>query len=164
MVIGIDLGTRYSCASIWRHNRAEIICDSFGNTSFPSIVTFYGSAQLVGHNAQAMMDINPVNTIYDIKRILGRKFQDESVQQFRKLLTYQIQDDETAHHNILVTVDQTTYRPEEICAQILLEIKKMAIKQIGSEVQDAVITVPAYFNDAQRQATLDAGQIAGFDK
>lgn len=168
-VIGIDLGTRFSCVSIWRNKSFEIICDQFGNRTIPSVVAFYKSAKLVGHNALSMKEVNPANTIYDIKRIIGRRMTDPVIDQCKKLIPYEIIDDQSEHHNILVRLDKkdisrkTLYTPEEICSQILLEIKKMASTYLQKEVTKAVITVPAYFNDSQRQATLDAGKIAGLN-
>lgn len=170
-VIGIDLGTRFSCVSVWRNKRFEVISDQFGNRTIPSVVAFYRSAKLVGHNALSMKDVNPSNTIYDIKRIIGRKITDPVIEQVKNLISYEIIDDETKHHNILIELDKSDptitykrlYRPEEICAQILSEIKRMATNYLHREVNRAVITVPAYFNDAQRQATLDAAKIAGLD-
>lgn len=170
-VLGIDLGTRFSCVSIWRNKKLEIICDQFGNRTIPSVVTFYRSAKLVGHNALSMKEINPENTIYDIKRIIGKRMDDPVIEQIKKLISYEIIDDESEYHNIMVQLDKNDsnithkkiYRPEEICAQILIEIKKMAHEYTKQDITKAVITVPAYFNDAQRQATLDAGKIAGLD-
>ena len=169
--IGIDLGTRYSCVSIWKNKRFEIISDQFGNRTIPSIVAFYKSAKLVGYNALSMKEVNPGNTIYDIKRIIGRRMDDPCIEQIKKLISYEIIDDESSYHNIMVQLDKkdTTithkiiYRPEEICAYILIEIKKMACNYLHKNIKKAVITVPAYFNDAQRQATLDAAKIAGLD-
>ena len=171
IVIGIDLGTRFSCVSIWRNKRFEIISDQFGNRTIPSVVAFHKSAKLVGHNALSMKDVNPSNTIYDIKRIIGRRIDDPVIEQVRKLISYEIVDDETKYHNILVQLDKKDsslthkkiYRPEEICAQILTEIKRMASNYLRCDVNRAVITVPAYFNDSQRQATLDSAKIAGLD-
>ena len=170
-VIGIDLGTRFSCVSVWRNKKFEIICDQFGNRTIPSMIAFYKSAKLVGHNALAMKDINPLNTINDIKRIIGRRIDDPMIEQIKKLLPYEIIDDESTYHNILVQLDKSDsslthkkiYRPEEICAHILIEIKRMASTYLGRPITQAVITVPARFNDAQRQATLDAAKIAGLD-
>ena len=168
-VIGIDLGTRFSCVSVWRNKSFEIICDQFGNRTIPSIVAFYKSAKLVGHNALSMKEVNPDNTIYDIKRIIGRRMTDPIVEQTKKLISYDIVDDQSEHHNILIRLNKKEitrkilYTPEEICSQILLEIKKMASTYLQKEITKAIITVPAYFNDAQRQATLDAGKIAGLD-
>ena len=170
-VIGIDLGTRFSCVSVWRNKRFEIIPDQFGNRTIPSVVAFYRSAKLVGTNALSMKGVNPSNTIYDIKRLIGRRMDDPVVEQTKKLLSYDITDDQSKHHNILVQLDKkdtsithkTTYRPEEICAYILIEIRKMATNYLHKNITKAVITVPAYFNDAQRQATLDSAKIAGLD-
>ncbi|XWV26555.1 heat shock protein 70-like protein [Tupanvirus soda lake] len=170
-VIGIDLGTRFSCVSIWRNKRFEIICDQFGNRTIPSVVAFYKSAKLVGYNALAMKEVNPANTIYDIKRIIGRRMDDPVIEQIKRLISYEIIDDQSKYHNILVQLDKKDtsithkmiYRPEEICSQILFEIKRMANNYLRKKISKAVITVPAYFNDAQRQATLDAAKIAGLD-
>ena len=170
-VIGIDLGTRFSCVGIWRNKKFEIICDQFGNRTIPSIVTFYKSAKLVGHNALSMKEINPLNTIYDVKRIIGRKFTDSAVESIRNLLSYEIVDDESKYHNIEIHLDKKDnsitqrkkFRPEEISAYVLSEIRKLASQYLHKNISKAVITVPAYFNDSQRQATLDAAQIAGLD-
>lgn len=168
-VIGIDLGTRFSCVSVWRNKRFEIIPDKFGNRTIPSVVAFYRSAKLVGYNAISMKEINPANTVYDIKRVLGRRMDDPIIEQTKTLLSYDLVDDQSKYHNILVQLDKDSninkyvYRPEEICAYILIEIKKMAQDYLKSDVNKAVITVPAYFNDAQRQATLDSAKIAGLD-
>ena len=171
IVIGIDLGTRFSCVSVWRNKRFEIISDQFGNRTIPSVVAFYKSAKLVGYNALSMKDVNPTNTIYDIKRIIGKRIDDVSVEQIKKLISYEIIDDQSNHHNILVQLDKKDstlsrkliYRPEEICAEILTEIRKMATEYLHRDITKAVVTVPAYFNDAQRQATLDSAKIAGLD-
>lgn len=171
LIIGIDLGTRNSCASIWRNKRLEIIPDQYGNKIIPSVVSFYKSAKLIGNNALTLKDVNPLNTIYDIKRIIGRKINDPVIDQLRNIISYNIIDDQSTFHNAIVHLDDSDYtllhkklyRPEEICAMILSEIKKMVTKYIGYEVAECIITVPAYFNDAQRQATLDAAKIAEFD-
>lgn len=170
-VIGIDLGTRFSCVSVWKDKKFEIIPDQFGNRTIPSVVAFYRSAKLVGHNALAMKSVNPANTIYDIKRIIGRRLDDPIVEQTRKILSYDIIDDQSKYNNILVQLDKNDvsvthkkiFHPEEICSLILLEIKKMASTYLHKPISKAVITVPAYFNDAQRQATLDAAKIAGLE-
>lgn len=171
IVIGIDLGTRFSCVSIWRNKKLEIICDQFGNRTIPSVVSFYRSAKLIGHNALSMKEVNPSNTIYDIKRIIGKRMDDPSIEQIKKLISYEIIDDQTEYHNILIQLDtkdytithKKLYRPEEICSYILLEIKKMVKDYLQNNVTKTVITVPAYFNDSQRQATLDSAKIAGLD-
>lgn len=171
IVIGIDLGTRFSCVSVWRNKRFEIISDQFGNRTIPSVVSFFKSAKLVGYNALSMKEVRPANTIYDVKRIIGRRMDDPVIEKIQQLISYKIVDDQSEHHNVLIQLDnkdislthKKNYRPEEICAHILLEIKKMATTYLRQEVTRAVITVPAYFNDAQRQATLDAAKIAGLE-
>ena len=170
-VMGIDLGTRFSCVSVWRNKKCEIICDQFGNRTIPSVVSFYRSAKLVGHNALSMKDVNPANTIYDIKRVIGRKYTDPIIEQVQKIISYELIDDESKHHNILVKLDaadgsmtrKKEYKPEEICAYILIEIRNMVETYLKKKIVKSVITVPAYFNDAQRQATLDAAKIAGLE-
>lgn len=170
-IVGIDLGTRFSCASVWRNKRFEIIPDNFGNRVIPSVVSFYRSIKLVGSNALNMKDVNPANTIYDIKRIIGRRMDDEIINQIQKLVTYKIVDDESVHHNAVIELDKNDYslnqkliyRPEEICSYILSEIKKMSCNYLKQDNIRAVITVPAYFNDSQRQATLDSAKIAGIE-
>ena len=168
--IGIDFGTRYSCVSIWRNKRLEVIPDQFGNRTIPSIVSFYGSVITVGHNALAMKEALPTNTIYDIKRIIGRRFNDPSIVLTQQLVSYEIASDESQHDNVIVKLDDSEkylrkniYTPEEICGFILKEISKMAEKYLGTKLFKAIITVPAYFNDSQRQATMDAAKIAGLD-
>lgn len=170
-VIGIDLGTRYSCAGVWRNNRFEIIPDSFGNRTVPSIVAFHGRVRLVGQNALAMKGVNPANTIYDIKRIIGRRFDDPVVTKNKKFLTYDLISGDEEESSILVQLDledignvaKKTYRPEEVCGCILSEIRRTASLYLQQDVTKAVITVPAYFTDAQRQATLDSAKIAGLE-
>jgi heat shock protein 1/8 len=171
LVLGIDLGTRFSCLSIWRHNRFEVISDQFGNRTIPSVVAFYRSARLTGHNALSMKEVNPKNTICDIKRLIGRKSNDPAIDLITKLVAYDIADDQSGQNGILVKLDETdpniicrrSYRPEEICGYILAEAKRLATAYLGHPITKAVITVPAYFNDGQRQATLDSAQIAGLD-
>lgn len=168
-IIGIDLGTRFSCASIWRNNALEIITDQFGNHSIPSVVSFYQSTKLVGYNALMLKDLDPKNTIYDIKRIIGKRMDDPSMNQVYNVISYDLIDDDSKYHNILVKLSKTKnykkliYRPEEICSYILIEIKRMAVNYLKTNVNKCVLTVPAYFNDSQRQATLDAAKIAGWD-
>lgn len=158
-VIGIDLGTRFSCVSIWRNKRFEIISDQFGNRTIPSIVCFFNSIKLIGYNALVMKDIDPLNTIFDIKRIIGRKGNDPIIDQIKKLVPYDLINDD----NIAININNKKIKPEEICAYILIELKKMASNYLKKNITKAVITVPAYFNDSQRQATLDSAKIAGLD-
>lgn len=173
-VLGIDLGTRNSCVGVWVSGRFQVIHDVYGNPTIPSVVAFHGSFRLAGQSALATREIRPTNTVYDVKRIIGRRFDDPVIATTQQLLSYQLVDDETSHHNILIQLDnsdtslchKTQYKPEEICALILGEIRNMACRTLGQPadtVWPAVVTVPAYFNDAQRQATLDAAEIAGLE-
>uniref|UniRef100_A0A6C0CBK0 Uncharacterized protein n=1 Tax=viral metagenome TaxID=1070528 RepID=A0A6C0CBK0_9ZZZZ len=175
-VLGIDLGTRFSCISVWRNKKFEIITDNFGNRTIPSVVSFYRSAKLVGHNALSLKEVSPANTIYDVKRIIGRRFTDPVIEQTQSLVSYEIIDDQSSHHNVQVQLDKSDitlsqkmiYRPEEICSYILTFIKNTAADYLKLDAKTknnlkAVITVPAYFNDSQRQATLDAAKIAGLE-
>lgn len=162
-IVGIDLGTRFSCVSVWRNKRFEIIPDQFGNRTVPSVVSFYKSARLVGNNALAMKEIDPANTIYDVKRIIGRRITDEHIELTKQLITYKLSDDGSDHHNILIDTDNKQYRPEEIASYILSHLKNIASDYLKQPVEKVVLTVPAYFNDSQRQATLDAAHIAGLD-
>lgn len=168
-VVGIDLGTRNSCASVWINGHAEIVCDSAGNRTIPSIVSFFKSVKLVGHNALPFKEIEPHNTIYDIKRIIGRRFYDPSIEKIKSMLPYNIICDNTTNQNILIETIQKNsdrkqvYCPEEICSFILKEIKNNASNYFKTDITDAIITVPAFFNDSQRQATLDSAKIAGFN-
>ena len=152
LIVGIDLGTRFSCISVWRNGRFEIIPDGFGNRTVPSMVAFYRSVKLVGWNALSMREVSPTNTIVDVKRIIGRKFTDPEIENVQRLISYKIADDESSHHNIMIHLDRddTTlnqklrYRPEEVCAHILIELKRMASSYLRREITKAVITVPAY--------------------
>jgi heat shock protein 1/8 len=166
IIIGIDLGTRYSCCSIWRNKRLEIIPDEYGNRTVASAVSFYKSIRLIGSDALTMKTVDPKNCIYDVKRIIGCKYTDPLLDGSKKFLTYDIIDDETDHHNIMIQLTiagKNLFRPEEISAMILSKLKNNAEKYLGVPITDAVITVPAYFNDSQRQATLDSAQIAGLN-
>jgi len=162
-VIGIDLGTTYSCVGIYRHGKVEIIANDQGNRIMPSWVAFTEEGErLIGEAAKNQGAVNPENTIYDVKRLIGRKFNDPNVQKDRKLLPYKIIDRDGApviEVNVGKEVKQFT--PEQISSMILEKMKEIAESFLGRPVKDAVITVPAYFNDAQRQATKDAGTIAG---
>ena len=162
-VIGIDLGTTYSCVGVFKNGRVEIIANDQGNRITPSYVAFMdGGERLVGDAAKNQATINPEMTIFDVKRLIGRKFSDKSVQSDKKLVPYEIISDKDKPM-IQVTQDgkTTNYAPEEISAMILQKMKLTAEIFLGKQIKNAVVTVPAYFNDAQRQATKDAGTIAG---
>jgi len=162
-VIGIDLGTTYSCVGVFKNGRVEIIANDQGNRITPSYVAFLDSGErLVGDAAKNQATINPENTVFDVKRLIGRSFSDKSVQSDKKLVPYAIVSDNNKPM-IEVTVNGKVQRfaPEEVSAMVLQKMKQTAETFLGKEIKDAVVTVPAYFNDAQRQATKDAGVISG---
>ena len=162
--IGIDLGTTYTCVGYYENNSVSIIANDQGNRTMPSYVAFLENERIIGEGAKNQVSRNPKNTIFDVKRLIGRKFEDDSVQSDKKHLSYNIVD-VNGKPNIKVEWNKEvkTFTPEEISSMILSKIKKIAEDYIGKKVTDAVITVPAYFNDAQRQATKDAGSIAGLN-
>jgi heat shock protein 1/8 len=163
--IGIDLGTTYSCCGIWRNGQCEIIANSQGNRTTPSWVSFRDDERLVGDAAKSTSTSNPQNTIYDIKRFMGRKFSDPIVQEEIKRMPYKVVRTEGDRIKVEVSYKGETkqFSPEEISAMILSNMKETAENFLGQKVTKAVVTVPAYFNDAQRQATKDAGVIAGLE-
>jgi len=163
-VIGIDLGTTYSCVGVFKNGQVEIIANDQGNRITPSYVAFLGDSgeRLVGDAAKNQATINPENTIFDVKRLIGRNFSDRSVQADKKLVPYKIVGDKNkpaVEVNIGGKIQK--FAPEEISAMVLQKMKSTAETFLGKEIKDAVVTVPAYFNDAQRQATKDAGTISG---
>jgi len=157
-VIGIDLGTTYSCVGVFKSGRVEIISNDQGNRITPSYVAFTDGERLVGDAAKNQATINPEKTVFDVKRLIGRKYGDKSVQADKKLVPYEIVSKDDKPY---VKVDDSTFAPEEVSAMILGKMKTTAETFLGKEVEHAVVTVPAYFNDAQRQATKDAGTISG---
>jgi len=162
-VIGIDLGTTYSCVGVFKNGRVEIIANDQGNRITPSYVAFTDSGErLVGDAAKNQATINPENTVFDVKRLIGRKYSDKSVQADKKLVPYDIVSDKDKPV-VQVELDGSmqSFAPEEISAMILQKMKATAETFLGKEIFNAVVTVPAYFNDAQRQATKDAGTISG---
>ena len=160
-VIGCDLATCMSMVAVWKNNGVEIIPSETGNRSVPSVVSF-GDERLVGEAAKTLSATNPMNTIFDAKRLIGRKFDDPIVQRDMKLWPFKVVDDGQNRPQIVLD-DGKKYYAEEISAMVLGKLKQMAESYLGQEVKDAVVTVPAYFNDAQRQATKDAGRIAGLN-
>eukprot|EP00762_Andalucia_godoyi_P007914 ANDGO_01273.mRNA.1 Luminal-binding protein 5 len=161
-VIGIDLGTTYSCVGYFRNGQVEIIPNDQGNRITPSVVAFTDTERLIGDAAKNQATINPTNTVYDVKRLVGRRFTDKEVQRDAKLLPYDIVDrDGKPYIRVVFKGEEKVFSPEEVSAMILVKMKQIAEAYIGKEVNHAVVTVPAYFNDAQRQATKDAGVIAG---
>ena len=161
-IIGIDLGTTYSCVGVFKKGRVEIIANDQGNRITPSYVAFTDSERLIGEAAKNQAALNPENTVFDIKRLVGRRFDDATVQRDMKLMPYKIIN-KGGKPFVEVTFKNEVkqYSPEEISAMILTKMKETAEAYLGRKVTHAVVTVPAYFNDAQRQATKDAGVIAG---
>jgi len=164
-VIGIDLGTTYSCVGIYKNGRVEIIPNDLGNRITPSFVAFTDDERLVGEAAKNQAHLNPKRSVYVVKRLIGRQFNDEEVQRDLKWLPYEVvsKGGKPYVKAIVAGGEEKTMSPEEISAMILIKMKDIAEKYLGREVKHAVITVPAYFNDAQRQATKDAGTISGLE-
>jgi heat shock protein 1/8 len=162
--IGIDLGTTYSCVGIWNNNTVEIIANDQGARTTPSYVSF-GDERLVGDAAKSQAASNPLNTVFDAKRLIGRKFNDSVVQSDMKHWPFKVKSGKGDRPIIEVQHEGETkeFLPEEVSAMVLQKMKTTAEAYLGREVKDAVITVPAYFNDSQRQATKDAGAIAGLN-
>jgi L1 cell adhesion molecule like protein len=164
VAIGIDLGTTYSCVGWWKDNRCEIIANDQGNRTTPSYVSFTSEERLIGDGAKNQASMNPENTIFDAKRLIGRKFDDPAVQNDIKSFPFTvISDDNKPKIQATYKDELKTFQPEEISSMVLTKMKETAESYIGEKVTDAVITVPAYFNDSQRQATKDAGMIAGLN-
>ena len=160
-IIGIDLGTTNSCVSVMESDRPKIIENSEGDRTTPSVVAFTDAETLVGQSAKRQSVTNPEKTVYAIKRFIGRKYSDKEVQKDKSILPYNIV--EASNGDVWVQIDDKKMALPEISAKVLMKMKKTAEDYLGTEVTDAVITVPAYFNDSQRQATKDAGKIAGLN-
>jgi len=161
--VGIDLGTTYSCVGVWQSDRVEIVANDQGNRTTPSYVAF-GKERLVGDSAKNQVAMNPQNTVFDAKRFIGRDFKDPPVQADMKHLPFKVVDQSGKPKFEVTHSDETkVLSPEEIGSMVLGKMKSIAEGYLGTEVKDAVITVPAYFNDAQRSATKDAGVIAGLN-
>ncbi|KAL4560836.1 hypothetical protein LXL04_032991 [Taraxacum kok-saghyz] len=163
--IGIDLGTTYSCAAVWKHDRIEIIPNKQGDRTTPSCVAFVDAERVIGDSAKNQAAVNPANTIYDAKRLIGRRFGDSKVQDGMKLWPFKVVSCPADTPKIVVSYkgEETEFLAEEISSMILGHMKEIAEAYVGKPVRNAVITVPAYFNDSQRQATKDAGAIAGLN-
>ncbi|RXG60285.1 putative heat shock 70 kDa protein 7 [Armadillidium vulgare] len=171
--IGIDLGTTYSCVAIYEHGKVEIIANDQGNRTTPSYVAFTDTERLIGEPAKNQAVLNPLNTIFDAKRLIGRSFDDPNVVADKAFWPYKlINDNGKPKFDVTFKGQQKIFCPEEISAMILTKMKTVAETHLGGEQQqqqqqqqtiNAVITVPAYFNDAQRRATKDAGAIAGLN-
>jgi len=161
--IGIDLGTTYSCVGVWQNDHVEIIANDQGNRTTPSYVSFT-KERLIGEAAKSSAAQNPSNTVFDAKRLIGHNFHDSTVQSDLKHFSYDvINKDGKPYIQVEYKEETKVFAPEEISSMILVKMKEIAESYLGTQVTDAVITVPAYFNDSQRQATKDAGAIAGLN-
>ena len=164
VAIGIDLGTTNSCVGVWQNDHVEIIANDQGNRTTPSYVSFTSEERLIGDAAKSAVAQNPTNTVFDAKRLIGQKFTDPNVQSDMKHFTYNvINKDNKPYIEVEHKGETKVFAPEEISSMVLVKMKEIAEAYLGTPVTDAVITVPAYFNDSQRQATKDAGAIAGLN-
>ena len=163
--IGIDLGTTYSCVGVWQNERVEIIANDQGNRTTPSYVAFNDTERLIGDAAKNQVAMNSSNTIFDAKRLIGRKTSDSLVQQDMKHWPFKVLsgDNDKPKFEVQYKHETKYYSAEEISSMVLIKMKEIAESYLGREVKNAVITVPAYFNDAQRKATQDAGIISGLN-
>merc|ERR1712126_643457 len=164
IAVGIDLGTTYSCVGVFQHGKVEIIANDQGNRTTPSYVAFTDTERLIGDAAKNQVALNPTNTVFDAKRLIGRKFEDSSVQGDMKHWPFAVK---SVGGKPMISVDykgeNKSFSPEEISSMVLVKMKETADAYLGANIKDAVITVPAYFNDSQRQATKDAGTISGLN-
>ncbi|KAF2318729.1 hypothetical protein GH714_010350 [Hevea brasiliensis] len=163
--IGIDLGTTYSCVGVWQHDRVEIIANDQGNRTTPSYVAFTDTERLIGDAAKNQVAMNPINTVFDAKRLIGRRYSDPSVQSDQKLWPFKVIAGPGDKPMIVVTYkgEEKQFAAEEISSMVLIKMREIAEAYLGLTIKNAVVTVPAYFNDSQRQATKDAGVIAGLN-
>ena len=165
-LIGIDLGTTYSCVGTWENSSVVIIPNDLGSRTTPSVVAFSDKERLIGQAAKDNITRNYENTVFDVKRLIGRRFDDKTVQEDIKLWPFKVEKDSNSDRPVIVVsyLGQTkNFYAEEISAMVLMKMKDIASTYLKKDVKDAVITVPAYFNDSQRQATKDAGRIAGLN-
>ncbi|KAK5822150.1 hsp71-like protein [Linnemannia elongata] len=162
--VGIDLGTTYSCVAVWQNDRVEIIANDQGNRTTPSYVAFTDTERLIGDAAKNQVAMNPVNTVFDAKRLIGRRFDDKDVQSDMKHWPFKVIDKATKPYIQVEYKGETKeFTPEEISSMVLTKMRETAEAYLGTTVTNAVVTVPAYFNDSQRQATKDSGMIAGLN-
>lgn len=163
--IGIDLGTTYSCVGVWQNDRVQIIANDQGNRTTPSYVAFTETERLIGDAAKNQVAKNPHNTVFDAKRLIGRKFNDSVVQKDMTHWPFKVEAGVDSKPFIVVKHkgEVKKFSPEEISSMVLTKMKETAETYLGETIKNAVITVPAYFNDSQRQATKDAGAIAGLN-
>jgi len=164
VAVGIDLGTTYSCVGTFQHGKVEIIANDQGNRTTPSYVAFTDTERLIGDAAKNQVAMNPTNTIFDAKRLIGRKFNDSNVQADMKHWPFKVVDSNGLPKlKVEYQSEEKMFTPEEISSMVLVKMKETAEAYLGTSVTEAVVTVPAYFNDSQRQATKDAGVIAGLN-
>ncbi|RID51882.1 hypothetical protein BRARA_H02518 [Brassica rapa] len=163
--VGIDLGTTYSCVGVWMNDRVEIIPNDQGNRTTPSYVAFTDTERLIGDSAKNQVALNPHNTVFDAKRLIGRRFSDPSVQSDMTHWPFKVVAGPGDKPMIVVTYknEEKQFSPEEISSMVLIKMREVAESFLGHAVKNAVVTVPAYFNDSQRQATKDAGSISGLN-
>merc|ERR1719171_3162636 len=163
--VGIDLGTTYSCVGIWQNDRVEIIANDQGNRTTPSYVAFTDTERLIGDAAKNQCAMNPNNTVFDAKRLIGRKYTDPVVQSDMKHWPFTLKsgDGDIPRIQVQYKGETKTFSAEEISSMVLIKMKETAEAFTGKDIKDVVVTVPAYFNDSQRQATKDAGAIAGLN-
>jgi len=163
--IGIDLGTTYSCVGVWQNDKVEIVANDQGNNTTPSYVAFTEHERMIGDAAKNQTARNPMNTVFDAKRLIGRKITDKTVQDDMKLWPFKVVSGPCDKPLISVKSmgEEKKFQAEEISSMVLVKMKEIAETYLGKKVKDAVVTVPAYFNDSQRQATKDAGTIAGLN-
>jgi len=165
LAVGIDLGTTYSCVGVWKNEGVEIIANDQGNRTTPSYVAFTDTERLIGDSAKNQVARNPTNTIFDAKRLIGRKFADPTIQADMKHWPFKVvaAHDDKPVIEVIVEGEKKQFQAEEISSMVLGKMKDTASAYLGTQVTDAVVTVPAYFNDSQRQATKDAGTISGLN-
>merc|ERR1712066_721561 len=163
--VGIDLGTTYSCVGVWQNDKVEIVANDQGINTTPSYVAFTETERLIGDAAKNQTARNPTNTVFDAKRLIGRKFSDKTVQEDIKLWPFKVVSgpQEKPLISVKYMCEEKKFQAEEISSMVLTKMKEIAETYLGKNVKNAVVTVPAYFNDSQRQATKDAGTIAGLN-
>jgi L1 cell adhesion molecule like protein len=163
--IGIDLGTTYSCVGVWQNDKVEIIANDQGLNTTPSYVAFTEDERLIGDAAKSQVARNATNTVFDAKRLIGRKVSDQTVIDDMKLWPFKVIGGENEKPMICVNFkgQNKKFMAEEISSMVLVKMKEIAEAYLGKKITNSVVTVPAYFNDSQRQATKDAGSIAGLN-